>query len=171
MSMGTASSRRRLGRDRRSPDYTAGIVASLVAETAFVGVMMGLMAAHGKDPWKPTRASASLVFGPEVAEPPGFVPADVVRGLSMHVTYSMLAGELYAVLLPRLKLTPVQGGLVTGGVFYALGSYILPGAFPEWVAPMKKSLKEKVMTAVVHAFYGVVFGLAYGALTETTARA
>ena len=96
--------------------YREGITASLVAETAFTAVMMGLMTARGKDPWKPTRASASLVFGPGVAEPPGFVPGDVARGLTMHVTYSVIAGGLYAALLPRLRLTPVQGGLVTGGV-------------------------------------------------------
>ena len=142
-------------------DYRAGITASLVAEMAFAGLMMGLMAARGKDPWKPTRASASLVFGPEVAEPPGFVPADVARGLTMHVTYSVIAGGLYAALLPRLRLSPVQGGLVTGGVLYALGSYILPATLGDWVEPMKKSPKEKAMTAVTHAFYGVVFGLAY----------
>lgn len=147
-------------------DYGAGITASLIAETAFVALMMGLMTARGKDAWKPTRASASLVFGPGVAEPPGFVPADVARGLSMHVTYSVIAGGLYAALLPRLRLTPTQGGLVTGGVLYALGSYILPAMLGEWVEPMNKSPKEKVMTAMTHAFYGVVFGLAYRELTK-----
>ena len=98
------------------PKYREGITASLVVETAFTAVMMGLMAARGKDPWKPTRASASLVFGPGVAESPRFVPEDVAKGLSVHVTYSVIAGGLYAALLPRLRLTPFQGGLVTGGV-------------------------------------------------------
>lgn len=151
-------------------DYRAGITASLVAETAFVGLMMGLMAARGKDPWKITRASASLVFGPEVAEPSGFVPADVARGLTMHVTYSVIAGALYTALLPRLRLSPVQGGLVTGAVLYALGSYILPAALGDWVEPMKKSPKEKAMTALTHAFYGVVFGLAYQQLIRRSRR-
>jgi hypothetical protein len=155
---------------KRHPDYRAGITASLVAEVAFIGIMMGLMAARGKDPWKVTRASASLVFGPSVAEPPGFVPGDVAKGLSMHMTYSVIAGGLYAALLPRLQLTPVQGGLVTGGVLYALGSYILPGTLGDWVEPMKKSPKEKAMTAVVHAFYGVVFGLTYKNLIERSRR-
>lgn len=151
-------------------EYWAGITASLVAETAFVGLMMGLMAARGKDPWKITRASASLVFGPGVAEPPGFVPGDVARGLSMHVIYSVMAGGLYAALLPKLRLTPVQGGLVTGGVLYALGSYILPATLGDWLEPMKKSPKEKAMTAVTHAFYGVVFGLVYDRLTKRSRR-
>ena len=164
--MSTSLSPRRRERNRRSPRYAAAIAASLVAETAFVALMMALMAARGKDPWKITRASASLVFGPEVAEPRGFVPGDVARGLSMHVTYSMIAGGLYAALLPRLRLTPVQGGLVTGGVLYALGSYILPATLGDWVEPMKKSPKEKAMTAVTHAFYGVVFGLAYKKFIE-----
>ena len=152
------------------PNYRAGINASLVAETAFVALMMGLMAVRGKDPWKITRASASLVFGPGVAEPPGFVPDDVARGLSMHVIYSVIAGGLYAALLPKLRLTPVQGGLVTGGVLYALGSYILPATLGDWVEPMKKSPKEKAMTAVTHAFYGVVFGLVYDQLTKRSTR-
>ena len=150
--------------------YREGITASLVAEAAFTAVMMGLMAARGKDPWKPTRASASLVFGPGVAEPPGFVPGDVARGLTMHVMYSVIAGAMYAALLPRLRLTPVQGGLVTAGVLYALGSYILPATLDDWVEPMKKSTKEKAMTAVTHAFYGVVFGLAYREPTKRSGR-
>jgi hypothetical protein len=153
-----------------SPDYAAGIAASLTAEAVFLATMMGLARTQERDPWKVTRASASLVLGPEIAEPPGFVPGDVARGLSMHLTYSVIAGGLYAALLPRLQLTPVQGGLVTGGVLYALGSYILPGTLGDWVEPMKKSPKEKAMTAVVHAFYGVVFGLTYKNLIERSRR-
>ena len=159
-----------MSRASARPNYRAGVTASLVAETAFVALMMGLLAARGKDPWKITRASASLVFGPGVAEPPGFVPGDVARGLSMHVTYSVIAGGLYAALLPRLRLSPVQGGLVTGGVLYALGSYILPAALGDWVEPMKKSPKEKAITAVTHAFYGVVFGAVYDQLTKRSGR-
>jgi hypothetical protein len=151
-------------------NFRAGISASLVAEAAFVPSMMALMAARGKDPWMVTRASASLVFGPEVATPPGFVPADVARGLTMHVTYSVIAGVLYAALLPRLHLSPVQAGLVAGGVLYALGSYILPATLGEWVQPMVKSPREKAMTAVMHAFYGVVFGLAFKQLTNRRKR-
>ena len=152
------------------PNLRAGITASLVAETAFLALMMGLMAGRGKDPWKITRASASLVFGPSVAEPPGFVPGDGARGLSMHVIYSVIAGGIYAALLPKLRLTPVQGGLVTAGMLYALGSYILPATLGDWVEPMKKSPKEKAMTAVTHAFYGVVFGMAYDQLTKRSRR-
>jgi hypothetical protein len=161
MDTGLEKSRRPEGTTTASPDFAAGIAASLTAEAAFLATMMGLARMQEKDPWKVTRASASLGFGPEVAEPPGFVPGDVARGLSMHLTYSVIAGGLYAALLPRLRLTPVQGGLVTGGVLYALGSYILPETLGEWVEPMQKSPKEKAMTAVVHAFYGVVFGLTY----------
>jgi type III secretory pathway component EscT len=68
--------------------------------------------------------------------------------------------------LPRLRLSAVQAGLVTGGVLYALGSYILPATLGDWVEPMMKSPQEKAMTAVTHAFYGVVFGLAYEKLTK-----
>lgn len=170
--MGTYLPKRRRSERKglRPPDYRAGITASLVAEVAFIGIMMGLMAARGEDPWKVTRASASLVFGPSVAEPSGFVPGDVAKGLSMHVTYSVIAGGLYAALLPRLRLTPIQGGLVTGGVLYALGSYILPETLGEWVEPMQKSPKEKAMTAVMHAFYGVVFGLTYKNLIKRSRR-
>lgn len=166
VSMGTPLIQRAQENPRRSPRYAAGIAASLVAEAVFVTTMMGIMKLRGKDPWKVTRASASLVFGPAVAQPPGFVPGDVARGLSMHVTYSVTVGGLYAALLPQLRLTPIQGGLVTGSVLYALGSYILPATLGGRVEPMKKSPKEKAMAAVMHAFYGVVFGLAYGQLTK-----
>lgn len=84
----------------------------------------------------------------------------------MHVIYSAIAGVLYAALLPRLRLTPVQGGLLTGGVLYGLGSYVLPAALGDWVEPMMKSPKEKAMTAVTHAFYRVMLGLAYEQLSK-----
>jgi hypothetical protein len=94
----------------------------------------------------------------------------VVRGLGMHVTYSVIAGGAYAALLPRLRLTPVQAGLVIGGLFYALGSYILPAALGDWVEPMEKSPEEKAITAVIHAMYGVVFGIAYQTLTRRSGK-
>jgi hypothetical protein len=147
-------------------DYGSAVAASLIAEGAFVALTMGLMAARGNDPWKPTRASASLVFGPEVARPAGFVPGGVALGLGMHVAYSVVAGGAYAALRPRLGLSPVPAGLVTGGVVYALGSFIVPAALGSWVEPMKKSKKEKGMAALTHAFYGVVFGLANDRLSR-----
>lgn len=104
--------------------------------------------------------------GPEVPEPPGFVPGDVATVLTLHVAYNVIAGGIYAALLPRLRFTPVQGGLLTGGVLYLLGTFVLPAALGEWVAPMQKSPKVKTMAAVMHAFYGVVFGLAYRKLTK-----
>lgn len=159
-----------MSRTPQRANYRAGVAASLTAEAVFTVTMMGLLHLRGKDPWHVTRASASLVFGPEVARPPGFVPGDVARGLSMHVTYSLIAGGTYAALLPGLRLTPVQGGLVTGAVLYALGSYILLGTLGEWMAPMKKSPKGKAVAAVMHAFYGVVFGLAYHQLTKRSRR-
>lgn len=42
---------------------------------------------------------------------------------------------------------------MTGGVLYALGSYILPATLGAWVEPMKKPPREKAMTAVTHAIY------------------
>lgn len=57
-------------------NYRAGVIASLTAEAVFTATMMGLLHLRGKDLWNVTRASASLVFGPEVARPPGFVPGD-----------------------------------------------------------------------------------------------
>jgi hypothetical protein len=146
--------------------YGAGVAATLVAEAAFVALTMGLIKARGKDPWEPTRASASLVFGPKVARPPGFVPGDVARGLSMHVTYSLIAGVIYAALLPRLRLSPVRGGLITGEVLYSLGSVILPATLGEWVEPMKKSPKENAVQVLTHAFYGVILGAVYDNLTQ-----
>lgn len=52
---------------RRAPmraNYRAGVIASLTAEAVFTATMMRLLHLRGKDPWKVTRASASLVFGP-----------------------------------------------------------------------------------------------------------
>lgn len=170
VSAGTASRRPTPKGRCRGRRYARAVAASLVAETVFVAATMAMAQLRGKDPWHVTRASASLVFGPAVASPPGFVRGDVARGLAAHVMYSVVAGGIYGALLPRLRLTPVQGGLVAGGVLYLLGSYLLPDVLGEWVAPMRKSPEEKAMAAVMHAVYGVVFGLTYGVLTERRER-
>lgn len=154
----------------READYRSGIASSLVAEAVFVAVGMGMLYLRGGDPWHIVRASASLVFGPDVASPPDFVPGDVARGAGMHVAYSLVTGAVYATLLPRLRLTPVQGGLVAGGVLYLLGTWLLPAALGDWVAPMRKSGAEKIVAAGMHVLYGVVFGVAYRVISERRRR-
>lgn len=133
--------------------------------------MMGLAAAQGKDPWHVTRAPASLLIGPDAVHPAGFVAPDVALGLAMHAVLGALVGVLYAALLPRLRLSPVAGGLVAGGVLYLLGSWVLPTLFPVWLSAMSKAPVERLVAAATHAVYGVVFGLAYRAFGGRTGPA
>jgi hypothetical protein len=143
------------------PRYAAGVTASLIAEAVFIAVNMPILAVMGKDVWAVARMPGSLVAGPSVMEPPGFVPADVLLGLAMHAGLGIIVGVLYALLLPRLRLTPIAGGLLAGAVLYVLGFLILPAAFPEWLAPFRVPLVMHLIEVVTHAIYGVVFGWSY----------
>jgi hypothetical protein len=46
-------------------------------------------------------------------------------------------------------------------VLYLLGFVILPVVFPEWLVPFRVPPVMHVVEIVMHAVYGVVFGLAY----------
>lgn len=143
------------------PRYAAGITASLIAEAVFIAVNMPILAVMGKDAWAVARMPASLVAGPSVMEPPGFVPADVLLGLGMHVALGILVGVVYAVLLPRLGVSPIVGGLIAGAVLYLLGFLLLPAVFPDWLAPFRVPPLMHMIEIITHAIYGVVFGLAF----------
>ncbi len=143
------------------PRYAAGITASLIAEAVFIALNMPILAVMGKDVWAVARMPGSLVAGPSVMEPPGFVPADVLLGLGMHVALGILVGVVYAVLLPRLGVSPTVGGLIAGAVLYLLGFVLLPAVFPDWLAPFRVPPLMHMIEIITHAVYGVVFGLAF----------
>lgn len=58
------------------------------------------------------------------------------------------------------------GGLITGAVLYALGFWVLPLLFPVGLAPFWLPPLGKLLQAMAHAVYGVVFGFAYRQLTS-----
>lgn len=120
---------------------------------------------RGMDPWMVTRMPGSFLLGPDAVRPPGFEPGDVVIGMLAHLGLGILVGLLYAALRPRLGVSPVAGGLITGGILYALGFWILPLAFPEWLSPFWLPPTEKMLEAVTHAVYGWVFGVVFARLT------
>lgn len=141
--------------------YGAGIGASLVAETVFILATMPLLAVMGKDMWAVVRMPAVLAVGPGVLQPPGWVAEDVLFGGAMHAGMSILVGVIYAVLLPRLGVNAVIGGLIAGAVLYLFGFLILPAIFPEWLAPFRVSPVMHVAEIVMHAAYGLVLGWSY----------
>lgn len=143
------------------PDYRAGVAASLIAEAVFMLMVSMASLLRRMDPWMATRMLGSLLLGPGAVQPPGFVPGDVLIGLLMHLGLGMLVGVIYAALLPRLGISPVAGGLITGAVLYVLGFWVLPLLFPAWLAPFWLPPLEKAMQAVAHVVYGLVFGYAY----------
>jgi hypothetical protein len=151
---------------RSSPRYGAGVLASLIAESVFLLMMAGIAWLRGMDPWRVTRMPATFIIGPDAVEPSGFVPEDVLLGLAMHLILSILVGLLYAFLLPRLGLSPLAGGVLTGILLYSFGSWILPLLFPNWLAPLWLPPAGKVLQLVTHMIYGVVFGLTFHRLTR-----
>jgi ribose/xylose/arabinose/galactoside ABC-type transport system permease subunit len=143
------------------PRYRAGIAASLIAEAVFIAMVAMVALLRGRDPWMVARVPASFLLGPDAVQPPGFVPRDVLLGLGMHLALGVLVGVIYAALLPRLGVSPVVGGLITGAVLYALGFWVSPLLFPVWLAPFWLPPTGKMLQGVAHAVYGVVFGLAF----------
>jgi hypothetical protein len=137
-----------------------------VAEAVFIGLTMPVLAVMGRDVWAVVRMPAALVAGPEVMQPPGWVPEDVLLGIAMHVGLGFLVGLVYALLLPRLDVTPVTGGLIVGAVLYVLGFLVLPRIFPEWLAPFQVPPVMHGIEIVMHAVYGVIFGWTYQWLTS-----
>lgn len=142
-------------------NYSAGVVASLVAEAVFIAMVAMVSWVRGMDPWIVTRVPASFLLGPDAVHPPGFVAGDVLLGMLMHLAMGILVGLIYAALLPRLGLSPVAGGLITAAVLYAMGFWLLPLLFPVWLAPFWLPPAGKMLQAVAHAVYGMVFGLVY----------
>lgn len=150
-----------------SRHYRAGVYASLISEAVFMMMVAMVSLLRGMDPWMVARVPASFLIGPEAAEPSGFVVGDVGLGLAMHLILSVIVGLVYAALLPRLHLHPVAGGLMAGGVLYILGFWLLPLAFPDWLSPFWLPTTGKLLQAMAHAVYGVVFGMSYARLTRT----
>lgn len=144
-----------------APNYGAGVVASLIAEAAFMTMVAIVSGMRGMDPWAVVSMPGSFLLGPAAAEPAGFVPGDVAAGLLMHVGLGVLVGLIYAALLPRLGISPIAGGIVAGTVLYALGFWALPLMFPAWLAPFWLPATDRMLQAVAHAAYGVVFGLTF----------
>jgi hypothetical protein len=145
----------------RRPRYGAGIGASLVAEAVFILSTMPILAVMGKDAWAVVRMPAALLAGPAVMQPRGWVPEDVLLGGAMHAGLAVLVGVLYAVLLPRIGVSAVAGGLITGAVLYVLGFLVLPAVFPEWLAPFRLPPVMYLVEIATHALYGLVFGWSY----------
>lgn len=141
--------------------YSAGVVASLVAEAVFIAMVAMVSWVRGMDPWMVTRVPASFLLGPEAVQPPGFLAGDVLLGMLMHLAMAIAVGLIYAALLPRLGLSPISGGLITGAVLYAMGFWVLPLLFPVWLAPFWLPPVGRMLQAVAHVVYGVVFGLVY----------
>lgn len=142
-------------------NYRAGVVASLVAEAVFIAMVMMVSWVRGMDPWMVTRVPASFLLGPDAVQPPGFVAGDVLLGMLMHLLMAIAVGLIYAALLPRLGPSPVVGGLITAAVLYGMGFWVLPLLFPVWLAPFWLPPVGKMLQAVAHVVYGVVFGLVY----------
>lgn len=141
--------------------YAAAVAASLIAEAVFIAMVAIVSAMRGMDPWMVVRAPGSFLLGPEAVQPPGLVPLDVIIGMLMHVVLGILMGLIYAALLPRLRISPITGGLIAGAVLYALGFWMLPMLFPVWLSPFWLPPAGKMLQALAHAVYGVTFGIAY----------
>lgn len=146
---------------RSRVSYSAGVAASLIAEAVFIAMVMMVSLIRRKDPWMVTRVPASFLLGPDAVQPPGFVPGDVLLGLTMHAAMAVAVGLIYAALLPRVGVSPVAGGLITAAILYAMGFWVLPLLFPVWLAPFWLPPVGRMLQAVAHVVYGVAFGLAY----------
>lgn len=150
--------------------YGAGVIAALTAEAAFIVMVTLVTLLRGMDPWMPSRMAGALILGPGAVQPAGFVAPDVAVGLALHAGMAVVVGLLYAALLPRVGVSPITGGIITGMLLYAFGFWILPLLFPSWLAPFWLPPLEKLLQAIAHIAYGVIFGWAYARLTRGLER-
>lgn len=143
------------------PHYGAGVAASLIAEAVFILMVAMVSLMRGMDPWMVARMPGSFLLGPAAVQPPGFVADDVLLGLGMHLALGILVGLVYAVLLPRLDVSPVMGGIIAGAILYGLGFWLLPRLFPQWLAPFWLPPTGRFLQAIAHVVYGMAFGYSY----------
>lgn len=151
-------------------DVTAGVWASLTAEAVFIAMVAMVSAVRGMDPWMVTRVPGSFLLGPDAVQPPGFVSSDVLLGMLMHLWMGIMVGLIYAILLPRLDVSALAGGLIAGAVLYGAGFWLLPLLFPVWLSPFWLPTSGKLLQAVAHAAYGLVLGLSYRRLASPQTR-
>lgn len=143
----------------RRPRVRAGVYAALSAEAVFVGVVAAMSFLAGRDPWKVAKVPAAFLIGPAATRPEGFAAGDILLGLLMHLLFAALIGVLYGLLLRPLRLSPLTGGLLAGGLLYLFGFWLLPALFPEWLEPFRLPVAGKVMQALAHLIYGFALGL------------
>lgn len=146
--------------------FAEGVTAAFVAEAMFIAFMTTVAWVRGADPWTASRMAGALVLGPDAVEPPGLVAADVAIGLGLHVAMAVLVGLLYAALLPRIGVSPVAGGIITGMLLYLLGFWILPLLFPAWLAPFWLPPFDRLLQAIGHLAYGYAFGRVFALLAS-----
>ncbi|AFZ69302.1 hypothetical protein [Deinococcus peraridilitoris] len=164
--MSTAKSRPAL----HQPRYTAGLLASLSAETAFILINALASALQGNSPWMVVRVPAVFMVGPDALEPAGFAGNDVLLGLFLHLVMSAAVGLVFAWLSAHLTISPVALGLVTAAVLFFFGFWLLPTLFPLWLSPFALSPKGMLVQTATHVVYGVVFGAAYRQLSTPRAH-
>lgn len=101
--------------------WLAGIVAGLIAGIVMAIVAVLLMTAIGRGMFAPIRLIARAVEGDRAGEDDSL---DMVIGLAVHLTVSILAGWIFALLMHVFGWTNMAT-LIVAGVFYAVLVFIV----------------------------------------------
>jgi hypothetical protein len=167
MNMGTTvhpRARHELPAEVRAADYRAGLLAGLAAGVAMSFVMMALTTfMMNMGPWAAPKMAWSLVAGKEAIRP-GFETVPVMAGMIVHLGLSALFGLVFAWLGSIVPLGDVALGIVYGFGLYVTNIVVVPQLLPGWAGHMyPPNGMMHVMSALEHAFFGLVLGWAYHA--------
>jgi hypothetical protein len=120
-------------------------------------------------PWPAAKMAGSLVAGKDVIRP-GFDLVPVMGGMMIHLALSAAFGLVYAWLTTIVRVGLVALGLLSGLALYVTNIVIVPSVLPGWAGHMAPpNTTMHVVEALLHAFFGLVLGLAYRAWRRTGA--
>ena len=148
----------------RAADYRAGALAGLAAGVAMSFIMMALTTfMMNMGPWAAPKMAWSLVTGPEVIRP-GFEMGPVMGGMVVHLGLSTMFGLVFAWLASVVPLGDVALGMLYGFGLYVTNLVLVPKLLPGWAGHMyPPNAMMHVISALEHAFFGLVVGWAYHA--------
>ena len=148
----------------RVADYRAGALAGLAAGVVMSFAMMTLTTfMMNMGPWAAPKMAWSLLAGREAIRP-GFEMGPVMGGMMVHLGLSAMFGLVFAWLTSVVSLGNVALGALYGFLLYLTNIVLVPRLLPGWAGHMyPPNGMMHVMSALEHAFFGLVLGWAYHA--------
>jgi hypothetical protein len=142
----------------RRANWSAAILAGVLAGVAWFGWRILASWWVGQPPWATERLIASLALGQDnLRLPPSFDPPTFAIAAVIHLGLSILYACTVAPLLSRLRMGPsLATGVVFGALLYVVNLYgFAPALFPGMI-----EMRDWI-TLVSHLLFGLVLAYVY----------